>query len=81
MILYLAGLKAVDPTLLEAVRVDGAFEWQTFWHVVQSETAKYGYVSLPLVLYVCLQNQLIAGLSLGSSKGEQQAWHAGKADR
>jgi multiple sugar transport system permease protein len=34
MILYLAGLKAVDPTLLEAARVDGATEWQSFWRVV-----------------------------------------------
>lgn len=34
MILYLAGLKAVDPTLLEAARVDGATSWQSFWRVV-----------------------------------------------
>ncbi|OON72178.1 carbohydrate ABC transporter permease [Streptomyces tsukubensis] len=34
MVLYLAGLKAVDPTLREAARVDGANPWQTFWQVV-----------------------------------------------
>lgn len=34
MILYVAGLKNVDPTLLDAARVDGASGWQTFWRVV-----------------------------------------------
>lgn len=34
MIIYLAGLKAVDPSLREASAVDGANEVQTFFHVV-----------------------------------------------
>jgi multiple sugar transport system permease protein len=34
MLLYLAGLKAVDPSLREAARVDGASEVQTFFRVV-----------------------------------------------
>ncbi len=34
MILYLAGLKAVDPNLREAAQIDGANERQTFFHVV-----------------------------------------------
>jgi multiple sugar transport system permease protein len=33
MILYLAGLKAFDPSLREAAVVDGANSWQTFWRV------------------------------------------------
>jgi sulfate transport system permease protein len=33
MVLYLAGLKAVDPSLREAAVVDGANAWQTFWRV------------------------------------------------
>jgi multiple sugar transport system permease protein len=33
MVLYLAGLKAVDASLREAARIDGATAWQTFWHV------------------------------------------------
>lgn len=33
MVLYLAGLKAVDASLKEAARIDGASAWQTFWHV------------------------------------------------
>jgi ABC-type sugar transport system permease subunit len=34
MVLYLAGLKAFDPTLREAAKVDGATERQTFFRVV-----------------------------------------------
>jgi ABC-type sugar transport system permease subunit len=34
MVLYLAGLKAVDPALREAATVDGANAWQTFRQVV-----------------------------------------------
>jgi multiple sugar transport system permease protein len=34
MVLYLAGLKSVDPSLREAAKVDGANEWQTFLRVV-----------------------------------------------
>lgn len=34
MVLYLAGLKSVDPTLEEAAAVDGASPWQRFWKIV-----------------------------------------------
>jgi ABC-type sugar transport system permease subunit len=34
MILFLAGLKAVDPSLREAAALDGASEWQAFRHVI-----------------------------------------------
>jgi len=34
MVLYLAGLKAVDPALREAATIDGATTWQTFWRVI-----------------------------------------------
>ena len=34
MILFLAGLKGVDPTLREAAAIDGASEWQVFRNVV-----------------------------------------------
>jgi multiple sugar transport system permease protein len=33
MVLYLAGLKAVDPQLKESAAIDGANQWQTFWRV------------------------------------------------
>jgi multiple sugar transport system permease protein/raffinose/stachyose/melibiose transport system permease protein len=34
MVLYLAGLKSVDPTLREAAAIDGANQRQTFFRVV-----------------------------------------------
>src|SRR5204863_7629877 len=34
MILYLAGLKAMDPSLREAAAIDGAGEWHTFRTVI-----------------------------------------------
>lgn len=34
MVIYLAGLKAVDPNLREAAAIDGCNEWQAFRHVV-----------------------------------------------
>jgi multiple sugar transport system permease protein/raffinose/stachyose/melibiose transport system permease protein len=34
MILYLAGLSGVDPSLREAASIDGATDWQSFWRVV-----------------------------------------------
>src|SRR5919198_1556215 len=34
MVLYLAGLKSVDPSLRDAAVVDGANEWQTFRRVI-----------------------------------------------
>jgi multiple sugar transport system permease protein len=34
MVIYLAGLKSVDPTLREAAKVDGANEVQTFFRIV-----------------------------------------------
>jgi multiple sugar transport system permease protein len=33
MILYVAGLKNVDPTLLEAATVDGSNSWYRFWKI------------------------------------------------
>ncbi len=34
MVLYLAGLKSIDPQLLEAATVDGANGWQVFWRII-----------------------------------------------
>ena len=33
MFLFVAGLKALDHSLTEAARIDGASAWQTFWYV------------------------------------------------
>ena len=34
MVLYLAGLKSVDPSLREAAAIDGSSEWQAFKNVI-----------------------------------------------
>lgn len=34
MVLYLAGLKSINPQLLEAATIDGATGWQTFWRIL-----------------------------------------------
>ena len=34
MVLYLAGLKSINPQLLEAATVDGANRWQVFWGII-----------------------------------------------
>jgi len=34
MVLYLAGLKSINPQLLEAATVDGANSWQSFWRIL-----------------------------------------------
>ncbi|NWG15780.1 MAG: sugar ABC transporter permease [Chloroflexi bacterium] len=34
MVLYLAGLKNIDPSFVDAARVDGANRWQLFRHVI-----------------------------------------------
>jgi len=34
MVLYLAGLKSINPQLIDAARVDGANAWQTFWRII-----------------------------------------------
>lgn len=34
MVLYLAGLKNIDPTFIDAGRVDGANRWQMFRHII-----------------------------------------------
>lgn len=33
MVVYLAGLQQIDPTIYEAARMDGASAWRRFWHV------------------------------------------------
>lgn len=34
MVLYLAGLKSINPQLIEAAHMDGAGYWRTFWSVI-----------------------------------------------
>jgi len=72
MILYLAGLKGVDPTLREAAKVDGASEVQTFFRVVFPIMAPINIVILVITVIESLRafdlvfiiNQGLNGLEL-----------------
>lgn len=55
MILYLAGLKSVDPDLREAAALDGANEWQVFRHVVFPSLAPINVVVLVVTIIESLR--------------------------
>ncbi|QNN53627.1 carbohydrate ABC transporter permease [Nocardioides mesophilus] len=55
MILFLAGLKSVDPALREAASLDGASEWQTFRHVVFPALAPVNVVVLVVTIVESLR--------------------------
>jgi multiple sugar transport system permease protein len=61
MILYLAGLKSVDPSLREAARVDGATEVQTFFSVVLPVMAPINVIIVDIAFII---NQGKNGLEL-----------------
>ena len=56
MVLYLAGLQSVDPTLYDAAKVDGASGWQEFWYVTLPSIRP----TTTLVLSLALINSLMA---------------------
>lgn len=55
MILFLAGLKAVDPALREAAALDGASEWQVFRHVVFPSLAPVNVVVVVVTIIESLR--------------------------
>ncbi len=70
MLLYLAGLKGVDPTLREAAKVDGATERQTFFRVVFPVMAPINIIVLVITVH-----RVAARLRprLGHQQGPQRA--------
>ena len=75
MVLYLAGLKGVDPSLREAAAIDGANERQTFRHVVFPVMAPINMVILVITVIESLRafdlalivNKVLNGLELLST--------------
>ncbi len=59
MVLYLAGLQSIDPTLYEAAEIDGADAWSTFVHVTWPELR-------PTTFFILTTN-LIAGFQIFDS--------------
>lgn len=55
MILFLAGLKGVDPSLREAAALDGANDWRTFRHVVFPALAPVNIVVLVVTIIESLR--------------------------
>jgi len=50
MIIWLAGLKAIDPALYEAAEVDGANEWRKLWHITLPQLTPYIFFNLVMGL-------------------------------
>ena len=55
-VIYLAGLKSVDPTLREAASIDGANEWQTFRQVVFPSMRPVNIVVIVITIIEALRN-------------------------
>lgn len=56
MVLYLAGLKGIDPQLYEAARVDGATRLQQFRHVTLPQLASVNAVVLSVIVIDSLRS-------------------------
>lgn len=56
MVLYLAGLKAIDPALYEAATVDGAGRWQRFVHITLPQLAGVNAVVLSVIVIDSLRS-------------------------
>ncbi|MGW0226107.1 carbohydrate ABC transporter permease [Streptomyces tendae] len=56
MVLYLAGLKGIDPALHEAAKVDGAGRWQRFRHVTLPQLRSVNAVVLSVIVIDSLRS-------------------------
>ncbi|CAL9660445.1 carbohydrate ABC transporter permease [Streptomyces sp. enrichment culture] len=56
MVLYLAGLKGIDPSLHEAAKVDGAGRWQRFRHVTLPQLRSVNAVVLSVIVIDSLRS-------------------------
>ncbi|MFI9382511.1 carbohydrate ABC transporter permease [Kutzneria sp. NPDC052558] len=56
MVLYLAGLKGIDPTLYEAATVDGATRWQQFTKITLPQLSSVNSVVLSVIIIDSLRS-------------------------
>ena len=56
MVLYLAGLKGIDPTLFEAAKIDGATRWQQFRFVTWPQLRSVNPVVLSVIIIDSLRS-------------------------
>ncbi len=74
VVLYLAGLQTLPDSLMEAAKLDGASEWQTFWKVKVPLLAPTITVNLVLVVVSLLRvYELILALTAGGPAGTTQS--------
>ncbi|MDX6278292.1 MAG: multiple sugar transport system permease protein [Nocardioidaceae bacterium] len=69
MVLYLAGLKAVDPALREAASIDGANGWQTFSRVIFPAMRPINVVILVVTVIESLRAFDLVYITNGGSNG------------
>ena len=56
MVLFIAGLKSLDPSVQEAARVDGASAWQRFRHVTMPQMRSVNLVVLSVLIIDSLRS-------------------------
>ena len=69
MLLYLAGLKSVDPSLREASAIDGATEWQTFKKVIFPSMASVNTIVIVITVIDSLRAFDLIYIIYGTSTG------------
>jgi len=70
MILYITGLTAVSPTLVEAGRIDGASGWQMLYHVILPQLRPATIIALTVTVIGALRSfDLIAIMTAGGPWG------------
>jgi multiple sugar transport system permease protein len=73
MVLFLAGLKSIDPTLTEAARVDGANRWQLFRHVTMPQLRGINTVVLSVIVIDALRSfDIVYALTKGGPYNSSQ---------
>jgi multiple sugar transport system permease protein len=73
MILYLTGLGAVNPELIEAARLDGARRWSMLWHVVLPELRPATFVAVVVTVVGALRSfDLISIMTGGGPYGSSR---------
>ncbi|MCS5719066.1 sugar ABC transporter permease [Herbiconiux sp. CPCC 205763] len=56
MVLFIAGLKGIDPAIMEAARVDGATAWQRFRHITFPQLRSVNLVVLSVLVIDSLRS-------------------------
>ena len=69
MLLYLAGLKSVDPSLREAAAIDGATEWQSFRKVVLPAMKPVNVIIIVITVIESLRAFDLVYILYGTSTG------------